>query len=524
MLTLNGVNLPGILDTNNAFVGFTAATGTGYNDQDILNWQFNQSGGVWIGATDANWATPSNWLGPVPGATTGTTNTDTATFNQNAPHSPLGIDAGRNIKNITFDTANVNSMTIGTTGGNALLLTAGGTVQTTSTVVNPQTINCPLVLEGDYTFTSGAASTAATLTFGGRITPGATSGVTTLTLGGINAGNNTISGVLADNGAGKLAVAIAGRGVWILSGASTFSGNTTVTGGKLILKNSAALQMSTLSLAIDNGVAFAAGLGSATLGGLTGSGMLALQDQASSPAAVNVSVGNNGTSTTYGGILSGAGSLTKVGAGTLLLANSNTYTGGTSINAGTLQLGDGISVNGSVSGNITDKAALVFANPNSQTYSGVISGAGSVVKTAAGTLVLSGANTYTGGTTINAGTLQLGDGISANGSVAGNITDTAMLVFANPNSQTYSGVISGAGSVVKTAAGTLVLSGSQQLHRRPERPARDALDSHDQQPRYEWCPRRRAERLARFDGTNGGARIHGWHGCVQHAVQRGLRR
>ena len=221
--------------------------------------------------------------------------------------------------------------------------------------------------------------------------------------------------------------------------------------------------MSTLSLAIDNGVAFAAGLGSATLGGLTGSGMLALQDQASSPAAVNVSVGNNGTSTTYGGILSGAGSLTKVGAGTLLLANSNTYTGGTSINAGTLQLGDGISVNGSVSGNITDKAALVFANPNSQTYSGVISGAGSVVKAAAGTLVLSGANTYTGGTTINAGTLQLGDGISANGSVAGNITDTAMLVFANPNSQTYSGVISGAGSVVKTAAGTLVLSGANSF-------------------------------------------------------------
>ena len=212
------MNLPGILDTNNAFVGFTAATGSGYNDQDILNWQFNQGGGVWIGATDANWATPSNWSGPVPGSTTGTTNTDTATFNQNAPHSPLGIDAGRNVKNITFDTANVNSMTIGTTGGNALLLTAGGTVQTTSTVVNPQTINCPLILEGDYTFTSGAASTVATLTFGGRITPGATSGVTTLTLGGINAGNNTIGGVLADNGAGKLAVAMAGPGVWILSG------------------------------------------------------------------------------------------------------------------------------------------------------------------------------------------------------------------------------------------------------------------------------------------------------------------
>ena len=467
--------------------------------------------GEWIGTTDSTWATATNWFG-VPGATTGTTNTDTATFNLTAPNSPLTIDAGRNIKNITFDTANVNSMAIGTTGGSALLLTADGTVQTTATVVNPQTINCPLVLEGDYTFTSGAANSAATLSFGGRITPGATSGVTTLTLGGINAGNNTIGGVLADNGAGKLAVAMAGPGVWILSGASTFSGNTTVTGGKLILKNSVALQMSTLSLAIDNGVAFAAGLGSATLGGLTGSGTLALQDQATTPAAVNVTIGNNGTSTTYGGILSGAGSLTKVGAGTLLLAISNTYTGGTSINAGTLQLGDGTSVNGSVPGNITDKATLVFANPNSQTYSGVISGAGSVAKTAAGTLVLSGANSFTGGLSIQQGTLVLSGANSFTGGLSvqqgtlsiptinnvgtsgalgagpsvslGSTGQTGALEYtggtASSNMQfslaaggsgmfqvdtastslSLSGVVSGSGALSKSGPGTLILSGS----------------------------------------------------------------
>ena len=271
--------------------------------------------------------------------------------------------------------------------------------------MNPQVINCPLILEGAYTFTSGAANSAVTLTFGGHITPGATSGVTTLTLGGINTGNNMISGILADNGGGKLAVAMAGPGAWALSGANTFSGDTAVTGGMLILKNSAALQMSTLSLAVDNGVAFAAGLGSATLGGLTGNGKLALQDQATTPAAVNVMVGNNGTSTTYRGVLSGAGNLTKVGAGTLMLVNSNTYTGGTTISAGTLQLGDGILANGTVAGNINDKATLVFANRNSQTYSGVVSGAGSVVKTAAGTLVLSGASNFTGGLNVQQGAL-----------------------------------------------------------------------------------------------------------------------
>ena len=130
-----------------------------------------------------------------------------------------------------------------------------------------------------------------------------------MTLVGVNTGNNVISGILADNGGGKLALAMAGSGMWGLGGANTFSGNTTVSGGKLILQNSAALQMSTLSLAIDNGVAFAAGLGSATLGGLAGSGKLALQDQSTSPAGVNVLVGNNGTSTSYGGVLSGCGKL-----------------------------------------------------------------------------------------------------------------------------------------------------------------------------------------------------------------------
>ena len=69
----------------------------------------------WTGTSSTTWADNGNWSGPVPGATTVTTNTDTAIFNQNAPHSPLTIDAGRNVKNITFDTASVNSLTIGTT-------------------------------------------------------------------------------------------------------------------------------------------------------------------------------------------------------------------------------------------------------------------------------------------------------------------------------------------------------------------------------------------------------------------------
>lgn len=190
-------------------------------------------GSIWTGAASTSWIASGNWAGVVPGATSGTTNIDTATFSQSAANSPLVVDAGRNVQNIVFTTASVNSLTVGTAGGPALLLTTGGSIQTTSTVVNPQTINAPLVLEGNYSFISGGATSAATLSFGGGITPGATTGTTTLTLGGTNAGANTISAVLADNGAGKLALAKTDGGAWLLTGANTYSGDTTVSAGRL---------------------------------------------------------------------------------------------------------------------------------------------------------------------------------------------------------------------------------------------------------------------------------------------------
>jgi streptogramin lyase len=122
------------------------ATGIGNGAVDIL---FTSERAGWTGVSSTSWSDSGNWSGPVPGAIIDTTNTDTAIFDRNSPNSPLTVDAGRNIQNITFDTASVNSLTIGTVGSPSLLLTAGGTIQTTSTVVNAETINAPLVLEGD---------------------------------------------------------------------------------------------------------------------------------------------------------------------------------------------------------------------------------------------------------------------------------------------------------------------------------------------------------------------------------------
>jgi autotransporter-associated beta strand protein len=219
---------------------------------------------------------------------------------------------------------------------------------------------------------------------------------------------------------------------------------------------------------------------------------------------------------TYSYTISGAGAiagstgLLKQGTGTMTLLNANTYTGGTTISAGTLQLGDGATANGSVAGNITvtspgnlvfanpnpqtysraitgtglvtvqgpalltlgdgvanngtvagnilDNASLAFANPFAETYSGVISGAGSLTELGPGTLTLNNASLVGDGTTITAGALRLGDGATANGSV-GNITDNAKLIFANPSAQNYSGLISGSGSLTASGPGALTLSG-----------------------------------------------------------------
>ncbi len=123
-----------------------------------------------------------------------------------------------------------------------------------------------------------------------------------------------------------------------------------------------------------------------------------------------VSVGNG--SATVDAILSGTlgsatyagGGLFKSGAGTLALTGTNTYTGLTTISAGQLNLGNG-GTTGSIVGNVTNDGILGFNRSDALSYAGVISGSGSVVQLGTGSTILTGAHTYSGGTTVTAGAL-----------------------------------------------------------------------------------------------------------------------
>ncbi len=183
--------------------------------------------------------------------------------------------------------------------------------------------------------------------------------------------------------------------------------------------------------------------------------------------------------------LSGSGRRITLGSGTMLLTGSNSYTGGTTISGGTLQIDDGTQnfgsgYSGSIVGNVVNKGTLAFSRIDNVTFPGNISGSGALVQLGdqgnqggVGTLILAGSNTYSGGTTVSSGTLQIGNG-GATGSITGNVTiddstysgiytSPPVLAFSRSDNVVFNGAITdinGTGTVVQVGPGKLTLTGS----------------------------------------------------------------
>ncbi|MFT3938462.1 autotransporter-associated beta strand repeat-containing protein [Rhodopseudomonas sp.] len=297
-----------------------------------------------------------------------------------------------------------------------------GIVGSGLTIINSMSIQGGVAGDGtranSITFTGGDN----TLTFmnaGAGLTGAIGLATSSTTLTFAQSTNSTLDQMIT--GAGS--VAKTGSGVLTLTGINTYGGGTTISDGTLQIGN----------------------------GGSTGSITGDVINNAS------LAVNRSGTFI-FGGAISGTGGVSKAGGGTMILTGTNSYTGGTTISAGTLQIGDGGN-NGSITGDVINRASLVFNRSGMYTFGGAISGTGSVRKTGAGVTILTGANTYTGVTTISSGVLQIGDG-GTTGSITNNVTNNASLAFNRSDTYTFGGVISGWGSVNQLGTGTTVLTGN----------------------------------------------------------------
>jgi autotransporter-associated beta strand protein len=263
---------------------------------------------------------------------------------------------------------------------------------------------------------------AAGATYSGVLTPSGS----TYRLGG-GGGTLSVTSNLIDQNLipRSLVVGSGGTGTVVLSGSNTYSGGTTITAGTLQVGNGGC---------------------DATLG----SGPIFV----SSDSLLNFDLGN--TLAVSNAITSG-GEVAVVGPGTVVFTGSNTYSGGTAISAGTLQIGNG-GASGSLGPNaVIDDGTIDFSRSNVYIVRVAINGSGDLVQHGPGTLVLNASNDYTGTTTISGGTLQVGNGGTLG---VGPVVDNSVLLLSRSDTITLANTISGSGSVSQSGSGKVILTAS----------------------------------------------------------------
>lgn len=412
----------------------------------------------------------------------GTTTVNSGTLQGNTNSLPSNIvDNG----NVIFNQTTSGTYTKNLSGGGqftkigAGLLTLSGlnNTFTGTTVITNGTLaigSATNIGTGQITFNGAPSST---LEFTGA--------VTLANAIGINAGSTAIVQVDGAGNTSSLNGNISGAaGTLVLGG-----GGTLVLGGANTI-GTIDISQGTLSISSPTNVSGAAINFTPTTYSSTTSSLLisatanipnTIQIDSGFTANMNVPTGATGTLSGSVTDISPSGNLTKTGGGVLILSNNTlTYSGTTTINSGTLQF------NGNTSGllgNIVDNSSLVFQQSANSSYSGNISGSGSLSKNSTNTLIFSGVNTYSGTTNINNGVLQAGSttafspnspfnvnalgtlnlndfsntllSLSSSGSVTlGSLSSTTLTV----GSGNFSGVISGAGGLTKQGIGTLTLS------------------------------------------------------------------
>src|SRR6516165_8482867 len=355
---------------------------------------------------------------------------------------------------ITTNNGAVTQFNDNSTGGNAQFITnTGGIVDFSNTAG----------LAGDGNISAGSIAGAGNYYLGSNL----------LTVGGNNL-STTVSGVISDcgdsgsdcsnsgaTGGGLIKI---GTGTLTLSGANTYTGPTAVNAGTLQAGAVNAFSSASAFTVASGATLDLAGFDQ-TIGSLAGAGNVTL-------GAATLTTNGDGSDTTFSGTISGSGGLVKVGEGTLTLSGNNSYTGGTLLNEGTLAVGsstalgtgtltlaDGTTLQAAAYGLALANAmrllgdTTVDTQSNTLTLSGSISGTGGLDKIGSGTLILTGASTYTGDTNVNEGVLTVNGSLVSAVSInsGGTLTGTG----------TIGGLSVGSGGIVApgNSIGTLRVAG-----------------------------------------------------------------
>jgi autotransporter-associated beta strand protein len=169
---------------------------------------------------------------------------------------------------------------------------------------------------------------------------------------------------------------------------------------------------------------------------------------------------NTPDSVTNIGVITGTGSLTQAGSGKLILSANNSYSGSTIISAGTLQVGNGTNSGSLGIGSVANDGLLAFKRTGNVTNIGAITGTGSLAVQGPATVTLTANNSYSGMTTVDTGTLQIGGG-SSSGTLGTYpevmLTNNGALAFNRSDNITNAIVVTGAGNLVKQGPGMLTL-------------------------------------------------------------------
>jgi fibronectin-binding autotransporter adhesin len=352
----------GTLSASLGVLGFSA-TGSGTATVTGGNW--SQTGNLYVGSSGS-----------------GTLNLDGGTISDS--QGILGLASGSvgNVKVTNGTWNNSNYLNVGL-GGTGTLTVEGGTVSSLATYVGIEAGSTGEVLLKGGTLRTvgivGGAGTASLVFDGGTLQAvanqsnfvgGFADGNATIGSGGafLDSNGYTVTATSSFSGAGGLTKR--GPGTLILAGNNTYGGATTIEAGKLQIGNG--------------------GTAGSIAGNVANNGTLAF---------------NRSDDITFDGDISGSGALENSGAGTVILTGTNTHAGGTTITAGTLQLGNG-GTTGSIAGDVVNNGLFAFNRSDDFTFGGAISGSGAVRQAGAGKVSIATANTYSGGTTIQSGTVQ----------------------------------------------------------------------------------------------------------------------